>query len=136
MLTTLDLTLVHQEFLEQPPDHIHYRYSTNYAPQIVLLKRYQDIDTQYPSIFPLLLLTINEKNINASAALTDENFCFNVDQLRTNISSKIAVAHSVYQYHSLCRDNSSSFHSRCVLDDGYLCMCEIDNYRAECFRYE
>ena len=133
--TTLDLTLAHQEVLEQSPDHLHYRYSTNYAPQIVLLKNYQDIETQYPSIF-LLLLAINEKNINASTALTDENVCFNVDQLRTNISSKIAVSHSVYQYHSLCRDNSSSFHSRCFFDDGYLCICEMDNYRAECFRYD
>ena len=42
----------------------------------------------------------------------------------------------VYQYHNLCRNYSSSFPPRCFFDNGYLCMCEINNYRAECFRYD
>ena len=90
---TLDLTLVHQQVLEQTPDHLHYQYSTNYAPQIILLKNYQDMTTKYPSIF-LLLLTMKEKNINSSTALTEENVCFNVDQLRKNISGKISLSKS------------------------------------------
>ena len=133
--TTLDLIHTHQEVFEQPPDHLHHRYSTTFAPQIVLLKNYQDTDTKYPKIF-LLLLAMNEKNITASTALTEENECFNVDQLRTNLTDKISTSNFVYQYHTLCRNYSPSLLSGCFFDDGYLCICETNNYRAECVRYD
>ncbi len=42
----------------------------------------------------------------------------------------------VYQYHNICRDNSSSVPPLCFFDDQYLCICEAKNYRAECFLYD
>jgi hypothetical protein len=42
----------------------------------------------------------------------------------------------VYQYHDICHNSSSSLGSPCFFDDQYLCFCEVNNYRAECFDYD
>jgi hypothetical protein len=42
----------------------------------------------------------------------------------------------VYQYHNICRNSSSSLRPLCFFDDQYLCFCEEDNDRAECFGYD
>jgi hypothetical protein len=87
--TTLDLTLAHQVGLEQPPDHLQYRYAKTFAPNIVLLKNYPSIDIKYPTIF-LLLLSANEKNITVSITLADTKLCLNVDQILKNLHGKIS----------------------------------------------
>ena len=42
----------------------------------------------------------------------------------------------VYAYHKICRNYSSSLQPLCFFDDQYLCFCELNNYRAECFGYD
>jgi hypothetical protein len=42
----------------------------------------------------------------------------------------------VYQYHDICRNSSPSPGPLCFFDDQYLCFCEANNYRAECFDYD
>jgi hypothetical protein len=141
----LDLTLAYQVAFEQPPDHLHYRYAKMSAPNIVLLKNYQSIDIKHPTIF-LLLLAAQQKNINVSITLTDMKLCLHVDRILKNLPGKISRCLKfditvnnlclVYQYHSICRDNSSSVRPLCFFDDQYLCICETNNYRAECFLYD
>ena len=41
--------------------------------------------------------------------------------------------HSVYKYHYYCNTNQSLL---CFRDDAYLCICEEDHKRAECFNYD
>jgi hypothetical protein len=45
------------------------------------------------------------------------------------------LSYLVYQYHDICRNRSSSSDHLCFFDDQYLCFCDVDNYRAECFLY-
>jgi hypothetical protein len=84
---TLGLVLVHQQVLKQLPDHFHYRYARETAPDIVLLKIYFGASDKYSKIF-LLSLTKNVKKINSSSILTDENLCFNVKNTFKTISGK------------------------------------------------
>ncbi len=42
----------------------------------------------------------------------------------------------VYQYHNICRNSSSLSDRLCFFDHQYLCFCEFNNYRAECFGYD
>jgi hypothetical protein len=88
-INTLDLTLAHQVVFKQPPDHLHYQYAKKFAPNIVLLKNYQAIDSKYPTIF-LLILSINENNINVSITLEDTELCLNVDQILKNLPGKLS----------------------------------------------
>ncbi len=37
---------------------------------------------------------------------------------------------SVFKYHHVCRNDNQSF---CFYDENYFCICQDDNYRAECF---
>ena len=38
----------------------------------------------------------------------------------------------VYRYHQICQNDSQRF---CFHDENYLCICEPDNYRADCFSH-
>jgi hypothetical protein len=40
---------------------------------------------------------------------------------------------SMFYYHHLCRNNLSLF---CFRDDNYICICDQEHYRAECFGYD
>jgi hypothetical protein len=37
---------------------------------------------------------------------------------------------SVFQYHHICQNDNQTF---CFYDENYLCLCQEDHYRAECF---
>ena len=38
----------------------------------------------------------------------------------------------VFQYHHICRSDTQRF---CFHDDSYVCICQLDHYRAECFNH-
>jgi hypothetical protein len=40
---------------------------------------------------------------------------------------------SVFEYHRLCRKNQSLF---CFHDERYICICDNEHYRTECFGYD
>ena len=51
-------------------------------------------------------------------------------------SFRFILRYLVHQYHKICRNNSFSLPPLCFFDAQYLCFCETNNYRAECFGYD
>ncbi len=39
----------------------------------------------------------------------------------------------MFKYHQLCRNYSNLF---CFHDENYVCICQSDHYRVECFRHD
>ena len=48
------------------------------------------------------------------------------------IFSYRSVRSNVFKYHRICQNDTERF---CFHDEKYLCICESDHYRAECFGY-
>jgi hypothetical protein len=40
---------------------------------------------------------------------------------------------SVFVYHHICQNDTQRL---CFHDENYLCLCELDHYRAECFGHD
>ena len=72
------------------------------------------------NLFESMLPFENQKLANTAH---DHSFCF-------------IFCYIVYEYHTICRNNLSSLRSPCFFDAQYLCFCETNNYRAECFGYD
>lgn len=87
---TLNLVIERQNMYEQPFHHLHHQYTKKYGPHVVLLKNYPNGSVKYPNIF-LLSLIMNEKNINSSTNLTDDNLCLEIKQIFQNMRGKFLI---------------------------------------------
>ncbi|UJR07018.1 hypothetical protein I4U23_011306 [Adineta vaga] len=123
---TLKLILISQYIYKRLPNQMTDLHSEMKPPDIIVAKQY--IDINQVNIY-ILSLQINVTSINTTTQMSEMNRCINVRMLFPKNEDKIHV----YKYHHLCRKNSSLF---CFYDHNFLCICDEDHYRVECFNYD
>ena len=137
----LQLVLYHQHPYERLPDHLFYRYTNRIVPEIVLVKLY----SQSHMVIHLLSLQVNVTSINVTTYINESNACrdvsvfFSSQQGKTALSERVPRSNqflldiSPIKYHRVCIDNPSLI---CFIDRYYLCVCDEQHRRAECFGYD
>ena len=120
-LTSIDLTLVHQQVHRTLPRSIEYYHDQKVTPAIVLAKIYSSSQSASPDFY-LLSLSMNVAFINGRTEISETNRC-------PRLSSDV----SPIRYHHMCSDNSNVL---CFRDRIYLCICVDNRTRVECFRYD
>ena len=120
---SLELNIVGQRVFSEVPNTFRYFHDTPTVPEIVLLKLY---DSERSDIYILSLLT-NQTSIRATTTITELNRC--------QSTQPFLVTHqnSAIKYHHVCRTHHELV---CFFDDIYLCICEENHSRAECFNYD
>ncbi|UJR20013.1 hypothetical protein I4U23_023147 [Adineta vaga] len=121
---SLNLILISQYVYHSLPRLLADLYDKVEPPEIIIAKQYVGIHAN----IHIVSLQIGASFINTSIEMSETNRCFNVYTLFP-IDEEIYP----YKYHSLCRKNHSLF---CFFDDNYLCICDADHYRVECFGYD
>jgi len=117
----------HQQLYNQLPTSLTLVYSqktSTYAPAIAFLKAYSSHSLDEESKYYILYYYPNNKTISISVNLTTENYCPLI------LSSNSTTA--MFSYHEMCRTNATY---TCFHDYNYVCICEQDYPRAECFGY-
>ncbi|CAF1402463.1 unnamed protein product, partial [Adineta ricciae] len=124
---TLKLILISQRIYKQLPSQLTDFQNEMKPPDIVIAKQY--IDINQVNIY-ILSLQINASSLNIIVQMNELNRCINVRMLfQKDEENEIHV----YKYHYLCRKNSSLF---CFYDRNFVCICDKDHYRVECFNYD
>ncbi|CAF1296853.1 unnamed protein product, partial [Adineta ricciae] len=119
---SFELILVNQSVYSYLPDSLLYLHNEQNAPEIILLKRYNRF---HQSEIYIISLHLNVSSIEGTTSITEQNRC-----LSHRSMSQLKI--SVFEYHYLCRNNHSLF---CFYDDNYLCICDENHIRVECFSY-
>ncbi|CAF4638143.1 unnamed protein product [Rotaria socialis] len=130
---TFAFLMQHQQVHRNLPLQIQLAYSRKLitAPTIGLLKVYgQNCEREEPKYF-VLYFAVGRKDVNITVDLTSENYCPLIEGTDTYNATAIIMS-----YHDFCRQNKSLPSFICFRDMNYLCMCEPDDYRAECFIYD
>ncbi|CAF3331924.1 unnamed protein product [Rotaria socialis] len=110
-----------------------------YVPRTAILKVYTSkYRSEEPAYYILYFLPFQE-NINITVYLTSERHCPLVKTTEIPGSSGNSTLNSttaIFYYHHICRvkQNTNTVFT-CFRDQNYLCICEDDHYRAECFGY-
>ncbi|CAF1470016.1 unnamed protein product [Adineta ricciae] len=124
-LATLNLILISQHVYQQLPEQLTVFHNELKPPDIIVAKQY--LGDNQVNIYIIALQT-HVTSANIFTDLRETNRCVNI---RTLFSLHDDQIHA-YKYHNLCRQNHSLF---CFFDDHYLCICDADHYRVECFGY-
>ncbi|CAF1418976.1 unnamed protein product [Adineta steineri] len=112
-----------------------------YTPTIAVLKVYEKNYRQEEPKYYLLYFYPEQKEINITTDLTLENHCPLVETLwyliekndnLTNLTFNSTT--SVFFYHHICQLKQNK-NFTCFRDLNYLCICDENHYRAECFGY-
>jgi hypothetical protein len=126
-VSSLQLLLHHQQLYHSLPSSISYDNDNSVAPALGLLKIYQGLE--HPQYFIMYILIQTWKvNITSSP-----QYCPHVSSLLSEGTDINQSVPAVFWYHHICRNNTQRF---CFHDENYLCICELDHYRAECFRHD
>ncbi|CAF1621075.1 unnamed protein product, partial [Adineta ricciae] len=126
-LFTLKLILISQRIYKQLPDQLIDYQNELKSPDIIIAKQY--IDINQVNIY-IMSLQINASYLNIITQMNEFNRCINVRMLFPKTEENEIPE---YKYHDLCRNNSSLF---CFSDDNFVCICDKDHYRVECFNYD
>ncbi|CAF3598839.1 unnamed protein product, partial [Rotaria sp. Silwood2] len=121
----LRLILAHQQANIMVPSLIKYGHEGTIVPELVLAKLYSSYQ-QIPSNFYLLSFHINVTSIEGTTMMTQQNRCPSISQLSVTNLSPIS-------YHQICIKNVDLL---CFHDDSYLCVCNTNHTRVECFLYD
>jgi hypothetical protein len=124
--TSLNLILFHQQVNRTLPDSLEYRHKGQTAPDIILVKLYSS-DIEIPVELYLISVHLNVTTINATTQVIEKTRCKDIHTIQ-NISD-----YSPIQYHNICQNNTNLF---CFRDEFYLCICEENHSRVECFNYD
>ena len=122
---SLQLTLSHQQIYHSLLPLIEYRHQDRTSPELILSKVYSTSIDIPPEIY-LLSAHVDAVNISATVQLNEENQCSHINTLTVPPETPI-------QYHFLCENNTDLL---CFRDDFYLCICEENHTRVECFYYD
>ncbi|UJR34447.1 hypothetical protein I4U23_021854 [Adineta vaga] len=131
--TSYDLILREQKVSFGLQLEWNFYYGETIAPQFGLLLIY---DNNYPLMNPqfYLLYVQNEKeNINIIVQLNKHNYCAHISTWINQMNDSIPL---LFRYHRVCREILNHTKTICFRDDVYLCICDEDFYRAECFGYD
>ena len=120
---SLELNIVGQAVYGQLPQSLAYYHDTSPVPEIVLLKLYH---VNRSDIYVLSLHTA-QSSIRTHTSLLEHNRCKAVQSFLSTHQR------SVIRYHHVCRMHPELL---CFFDDIYLCICETNHTRAECFNYD
>jgi hypothetical protein len=123
---TLDLLLVYQRIHINLPDSFDYLYNGKIAPGIIVVKLYSNTQSE----IYLISIQIDVESINGTTELTETNRCAHVQTLFPSNEGNEIIS---FKYHDLCIQNPSLL---CFVDEIYLCICEEDHNRTDCFSYD
>ena len=119
----LQLSIASQQVYSHLPHNLSYLHATSPVPEIVLLKLYL---AERSDIY-LLSLLMGQSSIRTNTSITEYNRC------QPAQSFFVTDQRSVIRYHHVCRAHPGLL---CFFDDIYLCICEQNRSRAECFNYD
>jgi hypothetical protein len=123
---SLSLILFHQQVNRTLPDSLEYRHTGQTAPDIIIVKLYSS-DIEIPVELYLISVHLNVTTINATTQVIEKTRCKNIQTI------PIISDYSPIQYHNICQNNTNLF---CFRDEFYLCICEENHLRVECFNYD
>ncbi|UJR14502.1 hypothetical protein I4U23_001498 [Adineta vaga] len=125
--SNLELELDYQRLFKQLPSSIFYRHEKkSKTSEIIVIKLY----TKLQMSIHLISVYINASSFNATVEITDMNRCHHVNKLFQVHEDEI----SPFKYHYLCRNRTKLL--LCFHDMNYLCICDENHIRAECFVYD
>ena len=126
-LKSLDLILLQQQVFRTVPDRIEYlHYDDFHITGIVVAKLYSSYED--PSRAPdlhLLSVHLSAISVDGTTKISSINRC---PHLRTFSNGDL----SPIRHHQICIDDPTRL---CFRDDVYLCICEENHTRVECFPY-
>ncbi|CAF4054909.1 unnamed protein product [Adineta steineri] len=122
---SLDLILTHQDVFRHLPNILSYFYMTKTAPDIIIVKLYSNNEMK----LYLISLQLNVISINETTYINNTNHCKHVRSLDQWNHEEI----SPFNYHHLCINRHNL---TCFIDDIYLCICNENHTRVECFGYD
>ena len=117
-LITLELKVIGQEVFTRLFENLTFLHSNPTAPEIVLLTLYS---ADHADVY-LISLRMGEKSINAHTSIGDHNRCRSTGN-----------GSQVIEYHSICQSHPDVL---CFVDNTYVCICEEDHSRVECFNHD
>ncbi|CAF2228918.1 unnamed protein product [Rotaria magnacalcarata] len=120
-IPSLMLLIQHQRVTYGFPSTITYNHPYAYAPYLGVLKVYEDLVRQV--YFIMYLLHQSEINITTSP----ERCPHASSLLHAAIDQSVP---DVFKYHHICQNDGKRF---CFHDENYLCICQPNHYRTECF---
>ena len=120
---SLELNIVGQNVYGQLPTSLTHYHDTLPVPEIVLLKLYSD---NRSDIYALALL-LNQPSIRTETSINERNRCKPAESPFTSKEG------SIIKYHQVCRTHPDLL---CFFDDIYICICEANQSRVECFNYD
>ncbi|CAF1168785.1 unnamed protein product [Adineta steineri] len=74
------------------------------------------------------LFGMDTKSVNGTTEVNEKTVCTSVENL---FGTRDEI--SLFRYHRLCIENVSLL---CFVDNSYLCICDENHNRAECFNYD
>jgi hypothetical protein len=129
---SLNLILSYQQVYPTLPNLLEYRHEQKTAPEIILVKLYSSYDEISPELY-LISVHINFTTIYATTQVNEKTRCMHIRTLISTNETQRISDYSPIKYHSICRNNTDLF---CFRDDFYLCICDENHSRVECFRYD
>ncbi|UJR07518.1 hypothetical protein I4U23_011807 [Adineta vaga] len=120
------LLLRHQQVHHGLPSKIMYSHSKLHAPALGLLKTYENLT--HPQYFIMYVLA-------QTTMINITSFPQHCPHISVLLSPDIVnnVDSTPFLYHQLCHSNTSLL---CFSTDNYICVCQSDHYRVECFNYD
>ena len=122
---SLQLVLHHQQVTWGIPSSISYAHGLLRAPVLGILKTHDD------SIEPNYFILYLQPNTASIDIVSSPKHCPTAVILLP--TSDLASKFNVFRYHQICRNTSEAF---CFLDQTYLCICQVDRHRADCFIHD
>ena len=121
------LLIKHQQVSRALPSSFKYSHSNVYLPEVGVLKIYEDLSNLK---YFLMYVLWNQVNISFTLSPTP---CSHASLLLSKgqlfLQPEYSVA-AVFLYHHICRNNTQLV---CHHDESYLCICQNNHDRAECF---
>ena len=124
---SLELLVQHQQLFQGLPRTIQYNHGLAKTPVLGLLKTYRDLVDLAYFILYIRLNTTEIHIISAPRKYPHARTLFNHSMLTHPEMNDIPI---VFRYHSICRSDEELF---CFYDLDYLCPCQPDHYRTDCF---
>ena len=119
------LILAHQQVYTVLLSSIEYGHEEKVVPAIVLAKTYSSYKDTQPNFY-LLSLHTNAASLEGTTSMTEQNRCPSISELTMKRLSPIG-------YHQICIKNVDLL---CFHDNSYLCACNANHTRVECFVYD
>ncbi|CAF1645959.1 unnamed protein product [Adineta ricciae] len=131
---TLELIIRNQFLSEVIPNSLNFSYGQQLAPVFGLLKLYGNDNEPR---FHLLYIRKKETNARINSIVSENTtFCPKADTFLVNQIKSLISKHKYIEFFEKRQNLSTHRHMICFHDDNYLCICESNFRRVECFGYD